>query len=297
MDAAGKDSTIKHVMSGVNPQGVQVTSFKAPGPEELAHDFLWRANRALPARGHIGIFNRSHYEEVLVVRVHPELLDRQHLPNAAAGQAAVGPSAGGDRRLRALPDPPGHGGAEVLPQRLEAGAEAPLPRAAGRDGQALEVQPQRPGRARLLGRLPGAYQEAIAATAAPHAPWFVVPADNKWFTRLIVVAAMIEAIEALDLNLPALTARAAGRTRGGAAQAGERAGLGRGSPIRRRVVIRMLIDGDARQILGRRRPRWWCAPAARQAPRRTEVGEPALDAVTPPTAAQPPACPGCRSTC
>ncbi|MBN8901191.1 MAG: polyphosphate kinase 2 family protein, partial [Rhodospirillales bacterium] len=80
MDAAGKDGTIKHVMSGVNPQGVQVTSFKQPGPEELAHDFLWRANRALPPRGHIGIFNRSHYEEVLVVRVHPELLERQHLP-------------------------------------------------------------------------------------------------------------------------------------------------------------------------------------------------------------------------
>ena len=118
MDAAGKDGTIKHVMSGVNPQGVQVTSFKAPGPEELAHDFLWRANRALPERGHIGIFNRSHYEEVLVVRVHPEVLERQHLPKRAARQAAVGPAAGGDRRLRALPDPPGHGGAEVLPQRV-----------------------------------------------------------------------------------------------------------------------------------------------------------------------------------
>src|SRR5712671_5035127 len=86
MDAAGKDGTIKHVMSGVNPQGVQVTSFKAPGPEALAHDFLWRANRALPARGHIGIFNRSHYEEVLVVRVHPELLERQNLPRELMGK-------------------------------------------------------------------------------------------------------------------------------------------------------------------------------------------------------------------
>ena len=86
IDAAGKDGTIKHVMSGVNPQGVQVTSFKAPGPEELAHDFLWRANRALPPRGHIGIFNRSHYEEVLVVRVHPELLARQHLPPELLGK-------------------------------------------------------------------------------------------------------------------------------------------------------------------------------------------------------------------
>src|SRR4029077_1274660 len=96
MDAAGKDSTIKHVMSGVNPQGVRVTSFKAPGPEELAHDFLWRANRALPERGHIGIFNRSHYEEVLVVRVHPEVLERQHLPDEVLGKRMW------DQRLEAI---------------------------------------------------------------------------------------------------------------------------------------------------------------------------------------------------
>src|ERR1700704_5086814 len=96
MDAAGKDGTIKHVMSGVNPQGVQVTSFKAPGPEELAHDFLWRANRALPERGHIGIFNRSHYEEVLVVRVHPEVLERQHLPDEVLGKRMW------DQRLEAI---------------------------------------------------------------------------------------------------------------------------------------------------------------------------------------------------
>ncbi len=96
MDAAGKDGTIKHVMSGVNPQGVRVTSFKAPGPEELAHDFLWRANRALPERGHIGIFNRSHYEEVLVVRVHPEVLERQHLPDEVLGKRMW------DQRLEAI---------------------------------------------------------------------------------------------------------------------------------------------------------------------------------------------------
>ena len=96
MDAAGKDGTIKHVMSGVNPQGVRVTSFKAPGPEELAHDFLWRANRALPERGHIGIFNRSHYEEVLVVRVHPEVLERQHLPKEVLGKRMW------DQRLEAI---------------------------------------------------------------------------------------------------------------------------------------------------------------------------------------------------
>ena len=127
MDAAGKDGTIKHVMSGVNPQGVQVTSFKAPGPEELAHDFLWRANRALPARGHIGIFNRSHYEEVLVVRVHPELLERQNLPKELMGKRLWDQRLEAITGVRALSHAAGHGGAEVLPQRVEAGAEAPLP--------------------------------------------------------------------------------------------------------------------------------------------------------------------------
>jgi PPK2 family polyphosphate:nucleotide phosphotransferase len=204
MDAAGKDGTIKHVMSGVNPQGVRVTSFKAPGPEELAHDFLWRANRALPERGHIGIFNRSHYEEVLVVRVHPEVLERQHLPDEVLGK-------------------------RMWDQRLE--AIAAFERYLTRQGMVvlkffLNVS-RREQKRRFLERLEEkdkhwkfstgdlaerafwndyqhAYEEAIAANAEPHAPWFVVPADNKWFTRLIVVAAMIEALEALDLTLPAL---------------------------------------------------------------------------------------------
>ena len=130
MDAAGKDGTIKHVMSGVNPQGVQVTSFKAPGPEELAHDFLWRANRALPARGQIGVFNRSHYEEVLVVRVHPEFLEKQHLPKQLVGKKLWEQRLEVDRRFRALPDATGDGGAEVLPSPVEGRAEAALPRAA-----------------------------------------------------------------------------------------------------------------------------------------------------------------------
>jgi PPK2 family polyphosphate:nucleotide phosphotransferase len=205
MDAAGKDGTIKHVMSGVNPQGVRVTSFKAPGPEELAHDFLWRANHALPERGHIGIFNRSHYEEVLVVRVHPEVLERQHLPDEVLGK-------------------------RMWDQRLE--AIAAFERYLTRQGMVvlkffLNVSRGEQKR-RFLERLDEkekhwkfstgdlaerafwndyqhAYEAAIAATATPHAPWFVVPADNKWFTRLIVVAAMIEALEALDLTMPALS--------------------------------------------------------------------------------------------
>jgi PPK2 family polyphosphate:nucleotide phosphotransferase len=205
MDAAGKDGTIEHVMSGVNPQGVQVTSFKAPGPEELAHDFLWRANRALPERGRIGIFNRSHYEEVLIVRVHPECLEHQHLPKKLIG-----------RRL--------------WEQRLE--AIVAYERHLTRQGYVvlkffLNVSKQEQKR-RFLDRLEEtdknwkfsasdlaerafwddyqhAYQEAIAATATPHAPWFVVPADHKWFTRLIVVAAMIEALDALHLTYPVLS--------------------------------------------------------------------------------------------
>jgi PPK2 family polyphosphate:nucleotide phosphotransferase len=205
MDAAGKDGTIKHVMSGVNPQGVQVTSFKAPGPEELAHDFLWRANRALPERGRIGIFNRSHYEEVLVVRVHPQLVEHQHLPKQLVGK-------------------------RLWEQRLE--SIAAFERYLTRQGIVvlkffLNLSKQEQKR-RFLERLKEqdknwkfsasdlaerafwddyqhAYEAAIAATATPHAPWFVVPADNKWFTRLIVVAAMIEALDGLQLKYPTLS--------------------------------------------------------------------------------------------
>jgi PPK2 family polyphosphate:nucleotide phosphotransferase len=206
MDAAGKDGTIKHVLTGVNPQGVRVTSFKVPGPEELAHDFLWRSTRSLPERGHIGIFNRSHYEEVLVVRVHPDLLDRQRLPRGLIGK-------------------------DIWEQRLEAIAN--FERYLAGQGTAivkfflhLSKQEQRK---RFLARLEtpektwkfsaadiaertnwddyqAAYEAAIAATAAPYAPWFVVPADHKWFAHLVVVAALIEALEALDLAVPEVSA-------------------------------------------------------------------------------------------
>ena len=206
MDAAGKDGTISHVMSGVNPQGVQVTSFKAPGPEELAHDFLWRAARALPQRGHIGIHNRSHYEEVLVVRVHPAILDKQRLPQELVGKKLW------DQRLAAI-----------------AGFESYLARQGTLVLKFFLNVSKAEQKRRFLERLdePGknwkfsesdlaeraywddyqaAYQEAIAATATPHAPWFVVPADNKWFTRLVVVAAMIEALDGLDLKMPQTSA-------------------------------------------------------------------------------------------
>jgi PPK2 family polyphosphate:nucleotide phosphotransferase len=206
MDAGGKDSTIKHVMSGVNPQGVQVTSFKVPGPDELAHDFLWRINRALPPRGAIGIFNRSHYEEVLAVRVHPELLERQRLPKKLIGKPIW------DHRLQSIADFERHltrQGIVVLKFFLNVSkAEQKrrfLERLDQRDKH-WKFSPNDVVERAFWDDYQHAYQEAIAATAAPHAPWFVVPADNKWFTRLIVVAAMIEALETLDLTIPEPTA-------------------------------------------------------------------------------------------
>ncbi len=202
MDAGGKDGTIKHVMTGVNPQGVQVTSFKTPGPEELAHDFLWRAVRSLPERGRIGIHNRSHYEEVLVVRVHPELLTRQRLPPAVMGKHLW------ERRLEAI-----------------AGFEHYLARQGTTVVKLFLHLSRSEQRRRFLARLrtpeklwkfseadlterarwdayQDAYEEAISATAAPHAPWFVVPADHKWFAHLVVVEALIETLEKLDLRPP-----------------------------------------------------------------------------------------------
>ena len=206
MDAAGKDGTISHVMSGVNPQGVQVTSFKGPGPEELAHDFLWRAARALPQRGHIGIHNRSHYEEVLVVRVHPAILDKQRLPPALLGKKLW------DQRLEAIA-----GFERYLARQGTVVLKFFLNLSKAEQKRRFLARLDEPGKnwkfseADLAERAywddyQDAYQEAIAATATSHAPWFVVPADNKWFTRLVVVAAMIEALDGLDLKIPQMSA-------------------------------------------------------------------------------------------
>ncbi len=206
MDAAGKDGTIKHVFTGVNPQGVQVTSFKAPGPEELAHDFFWRSMRALPARGRIGIFNRSYYEEVLVVRVHPELLTHQNMPEALVGKKLW------DQRLEAIADFERYlsrQGIVVLKFFLNVSKEEQRRRFLSRLEEADKNWKFSAADARERGfwdEYQHAYEAAIAATAAPHAPWFVVPADHKWFTHLVVVAAMIEALMALDLRFPEVDA-------------------------------------------------------------------------------------------
>jgi PPK2 family polyphosphate:nucleotide phosphotransferase len=202
MDAAGKDSAIKHVMSGVNPQGCQVFSFKAPSAEELDHDFLWRTAKRLPERGRIGIFNRSYYEEVLVVRVHPEFLDAQRLPPALVGkdiwQQRFEDIAAFERHLA-------HNGTIVLKfflhlskeeqrQRFLARLDEPDKRWKFSMGDVAERK--------LWDRYMHAYEDMIRHTSRPEAPWLVVPADQKWFTRLVVAAAMVEALEQLDLKFP-----------------------------------------------------------------------------------------------
>jgi PPK2 family polyphosphate:nucleotide phosphotransferase len=211
MDAAGKDGTIRHVFTGVNPEGVEVTSFKQPGPEELAHDFLWRVHAHVPARGRIGIFNRSHYEEVLVCRVHPELLDRQNLPE---------PCRDGKFWRHRLKDISAwekylaRQGIVIQKFFLNISKEEQKRRFIAR----LD-EPHKNWKfsvADLAERAfwddyMHAYQEAIAATAAPHAPWYVVPADRKWFTHLVVVEAIVDALERLELKEPAPSAEEAAR--------------------------------------------------------------------------------------
>jgi PPK2 family polyphosphate:nucleotide phosphotransferase len=206
MDTAGKDGIIKHVMSGINPQGCQVYSFKSPSPEELDHDFLWRTSRCLPERGRIGIFNRSYYEEVLVVRVHPEFLEKQRLP-------------------------PGLVTKEIWKERFK--DICAFERYATRNGIVIRKfflnVSREEQKKRLLERLDNpnknwkfsmadvrererwddymaVYEEMISYTASTHAPWYVVPADNKWFTRLVVVGAIVQALQDMQLAYPTVDA-------------------------------------------------------------------------------------------
>jgi len=182
-----------------------VTSFKAPSPEELAHDFLWRANRALPPRGHIGIFNRSHYEEVLVVRVHPDLLEKQHLPREVINKKLW------DQRLESIAAFEQHlsrQGIVVLKFFLNISKGEQKRRFLERlndPDKHWKFSASDLAERAFWNDYQRSYEQAIAATAAPYAPWFVVPADNKWFSRLIVVGVMIDALEALDLQFPELS--------------------------------------------------------------------------------------------
>jgi PPK2 family polyphosphate:nucleotide phosphotransferase len=206
MDAAGKDSTIKHVMSGVNPQGCQVSSFKQPSQEDLSHDFMWRYSRRLPERGRIGIFNRSYYEEVLIVRVHEEILKQQKIPQSLVGKGIW------DDRLADIvhfEDYLARQGVIILKFFLHVSREEQKKRFMKRldtpeknwKFSASDVRERK-----FWGDYMRAYEGAIRATASKHAPWFVVPADNRWFTRLVVAAAIVEAVEQLDLTYPKVDA-------------------------------------------------------------------------------------------
>jgi len=206
MDAAGKDGAIKHVMSGVNPQGCQVASFKAPSAEELDHDYLWRCLRHLPERGRIGIFNRSYYEEVLVVRVHGELLAKQKLP-----AALVTKSIWDDRYedIRNVERYLTRNGVVIRKFFLHLSRHEQKKRFLERldDPDKNWKFSMADARERdYWDEYAKAYEHMIRATASDYAPWYVVPADNKWFTRLVVAASIIEALGALDLAFPKLDA-------------------------------------------------------------------------------------------
>jgi PPK2 family polyphosphate:nucleotide phosphotransferase len=207
MDAAGKDGVIKHVMSGVNPQGCQVYSFKTPSAEELDHDYLWRTMKCLPERGRIGIFNRSYYEEVLIVRVHPEILANERIPAPLVTKNIW------DERSQDI---------------------CSFERYLSRNGLVIRKfflnVSKKEQKKRFLDRLQqpeknwkfsaddlhererwddymDAYEKTIASTSTPHAPWFVIPADNKWFTRLAVAAAIVDTLDDLNLSYPTMDAK------------------------------------------------------------------------------------------
>jgi len=202
MDAAGKDGIVKHVMTGVNPQGCQVYSFKTPSDLELQHDFLWRTTRVLPERGHIGIFNRSYYEEVLVVRVHPEILKSQRTPPSLVGKNVW------DERfedIRTFERHMARSGTVIRKFFLHVSKKEQKRRFLARLDQpeknwkfsAADIRERK-----YWDDYQKAYEEMIENTATEYAPWYVVPADNKWFTRLVVSTVVVQTLESLNLAYP-----------------------------------------------------------------------------------------------
>jgi PPK2 family polyphosphate:nucleotide phosphotransferase len=212
MDAAGKDSCIRHVMSGVNPQGVRVWSFKAPSSLERSHDFLWRHYQAVPERGHIGIHNRSHYEEVLVTRVHPEFILGQNIPGIASAKDID--HAFWEARytaIRAWEKQLAESGTVIMKFYLHMSRAAQKERFLERIDDPAKNWKFNPGDVKERGHWDTymhAYEQAIGATAAPHAPWYIVPADDQWETRAIVGRLVRERLEALDLKRPEPTTEA-----------------------------------------------------------------------------------------
>jgi PPK2 family polyphosphate:nucleotide phosphotransferase len=205
MDAAGKDSTIAHVMSGVNPQGCQVYSFKQPSAEELDHDYLWRTTTRLPERGRIGIFNRSYYEEVLVVRVHPEYLEAQRLPqplNRNLWKQRF-------EDIRHFEQHLARNGTVILKFFLHVSKKEQQRRLLARlddPDKHWKFSVKDAEERRLWQRYQHAYEDMIRYTASRHAPWYVVPANHKWFTRVVVAAAVASALGELDLKFPRVSA-------------------------------------------------------------------------------------------
>ncbi len=206
MDAAGKDGVIKHEMSGVNPQGCQVNSFKQPSAVELDHDFLWRTNKCIPERGRIGIFNRSYYEEVLVVRVHKEMLEREKMP-----QSLVTKNIWNERfaDINAYEQYLSRNGVVIRKFFLNLSRDEQKRRFLKRLDEPDKNWKLSSADVAERERWPEymtAYEEMIQQTATPHAPWYVVPANNKWYTRLVVAAAIVHAMDDLNLHYPTVDA-------------------------------------------------------------------------------------------
>lgn len=203
MDAAGKDSTIKHVMSGINPQGVQVYSFKQPSSEELDHDFLWRCAKCVPERGRIGIFNRSYYEEVLVVKVHPEYLAAQRLPNAAPHQEKFWQERYNsinhfERHLT-------HNGTAIIKFFLYVSKDKQRERFLERMNDPAKHWKFSLGdlaERELWNEYMAAYEQCLAETSTDEAPWYVIPADHKWVSRALVAQIITQTVDDLDLQWP-----------------------------------------------------------------------------------------------
>jgi len=206
MDAAGKDGVIKHVMSGVNPQGCEVHSFKAPTTEELDHDYMWRCSKRVPERGRIGIFNRSYYEEVLVVRVHPQILKKQKVPRELLTKRIW------DERhedIRSFERYLGRNGVLVRKFFLNVSKQEQKKRFLERIDQPeknWKFSTADSHERKHWNDYQRAYEDMIRATATEDAPWYVVPADHKWFSRLVVAAAVIDALSSLDLAYPKVDA-------------------------------------------------------------------------------------------
>ncbi len=205
MDAAGKDGTIKHVMSGVNPQGCQVSNFKKPSSEDLEHDFLWRCTKCLPERGHIGIFNRSYYEEVLVVKVHPELLDSQRLPPGKRGKAFW------TKRYEDINSFEKHlvrNGTVILKFFLHVSKEEQKRRFLDRlerPEKNWKFSASDLSERAFWDEYMDAYEAALEATSTKSAPWYVIPADNKWAARSVVADVLTTKIRSLDLQYPVVS--------------------------------------------------------------------------------------------